>query len=180
MFTQLTEMGLDFKVYFELAPCVLAFKDMRTREALSRMHPLRSLYTDLTNGTLPAYSWVEPRYFDTPGGQLCVVYVTEYVVTISGVLAGVANDQHPDHDVSAGDQLIKDIYEAVRASPLWEKTALVITYDEHGGFYDHVPPPTGVPNPDGKNATDDPFDFTRLGVRVPFVVASPWIKKGVY
>lgn len=92
--------------------------------------------------------------------------------------AGAANDQHPDHDVSAGDQLIKDVYEAVRSSPLWEKTALVITYDEHGGFYDHVPPPTGVPNPDGLNSTDDPFDFTRLGVRVPTVVISPWVKQG--
>ncbi len=44
-----------------------------------------------------------------------------------------------------------------------EKTALIITYDEHGGFFDHVSPPTGVPNPDGLNSTDDPFDFTRLG-----------------
>jgi phospholipase C len=62
---------------------------------------------------------------------------------------------------------------------VWEKTALIITYDEHGGFYDHVPPPTGVPNPDGLNATDDPFDFTRLGVRVPAIVVSPWVKKGL-
>ena len=48
-----------------------------------------------------------------------------------------------------------------------------------GGFYDHVPPPTGVPNPDGLNSTDDPFDFTRLGVRVPSLLISPWVPKGV-
>jgi phospholipase C len=92
---------------------------------------------------MPAFSWIEPNYFDG----------THYA----------ASDQHPDHDVSIGDQLIKDVYDAVRASPLWEKTALIITYDEHGGFFDHVSPPSPVPNPDGINSTDDPFDFTRLG-----------------
>jgi phospholipase C len=55
---------------------------------------------------------------------------------------------------------------------------LLITYDEHGGFFDHVSPPVNVPNPDGKVATDDPFDFKRLGVRVPTVIVSPFIEKG--
>lgn len=101
---------------------------------------------------MPAFSWLEPNYFD---GE-------NYA----------ASDQHPDHDVSIGDQLIKDVYDAVRASPLWEKTALIITYDEHGGFFDHVSPPEGVPNPDGINSTDDPFDFTRLGMYSHFFFAS--------
>ena len=52
-----------------------------------------------------------------------------------------SNDQHPDHDISAGEQYYKDIYEAIRSSPAWESTLFVITYDEHGGFYDHVVPP---------------------------------------
>lgn len=97
----------------------------------------------LFSGDMPAFSWLEPNYFD--GENFA------------------ASDQHPDHDVSIGDQLIKDVYDAVRSSPLWEKTALIITYDEHGGFFDHVAPPEGVPSPDGINSTDDPFDFTRLG-----------------
>jgi hypothetical protein len=92
---------------------------------------------------MPAFTWLEPNYFDGENYP--------------------ASDQHPDHDVSIGDQLIKSVYDAVRASPLWNKTALIITYDEHGGFFDHVPPPMNVPNPDGLNSTDDPFDFTRLG-----------------
>jgi hypothetical protein len=54
----------------------------------------------------------------------------------------------------------------------------VVLYDEHGGFYDKVSPPTGVPNPDGKVSQNPAFDFTRLGVRVPAVLASPWIEKG--
>ena len=100
-------------------------------------------------GNMPAFSWLEPNYFEAPNYP--------------------ASDQHPDHDVSIGDQLIKDVYDAVRASPLWNKTALIITYDEHGGFFDHVPPPMNVPNPDGINSTDDPFDFTRLGKLLSFV-----------
>jgi phospholipase C len=66
----------------------------------------------------------------------------------------------------------------VRLSPYWEKILLVVLYDEHGGFYDHVPPPGRVPNPDGKVSLNPPFDFTRLGVRVPAVLISPWVERG--
>mmetsp|Transcript_24778 Transcript_24778/g.46596 ORF Transcript_24778/g.46596 Transcript_24778/m.46596 type:complete len:504 (-) Transcript_24778:32-1543(-) len=162
MFEQLLDMGLDFRVYFQQFPSVLQHKPMRKPKILPKYHLLDKLFDDLERGDMPEFSWVEPGYFD-------------------GVIAGKhvlqATDQHPDHDVSAGDDLIRRIYNAVRASPLWEKTALVITYDEHGGFFDHVPPPS-APNPDGLNSTDDPFDFTRLGVRIPTIIASPLIPKG--
>lgn len=70
------------------------------------------------------------------------------------------------------------MYEALRASPTWNKTLFLITYDEHGGFYDHVPPPSkGVPSPDGIRAPNG-FDFDRLGVRVPTLAISPWIPAG--
>ena len=71
---------------------------------------------------------------------------------------------------------MKDVYEAVRASPDWESTLLIITYDEHGGFYDHYPTPRNVPNPDG--IVSPTFDFTRLGPRVPALFISPWIDSG--
>ncbi|BBP00597.1 hypothetical protein SFSGTM_13050 [Sulfuriferula nivalis] len=74
-----------------------------------------------------------------------------------------------------GEELIADVYNAVRNSPTWHKTLLIITYDEHGGCYDHVPPPTAVP-PDNTNA--QPFGFDRYGVRVPAVLVSPYIKQG--
>ena len=76
------------------------------------------------------------------------------------------------------------VYEALRASPIWNDTALVVTYDEHGGFFDHVPTPVvGVPSPDGVACVDcapeaASFNFTRLGVRVPAIVASPWVPRG--
>ncbi|KAI9328324.1 phosphoesterase family-domain-containing protein [Zopfochytrium polystomum] len=74
--------------------------------------------------------------------------------------------------------LLKNIYEALRNGPQWNSTALIITYDEHGGFYDHVPPPqTGVPSPDDISANSTFFRFDRLGVRVPTIVVSPWVAK---
>ncbi len=109
-------------------------------------------------GTLPTYSFIEPRYFSFP----------EFP----------ANDEHPSHDVSQGELLIKQVYELVRNSPIWNTTLLILTFDEHGGFYDHVPTPTkDVPSPDGINSTEPPFDFRRLGVRVPTILISPWVNK---
>lgn len=72
-------------------------------------------------------------------------------------------------------------YEALRASPNWNNTLLLVTYDEHGGWFDHVSPPmTNVPSPDGKvsHDTPEPFYFNRLGIRVPMIAISPWISKG--
>lgn len=122
---------------------------------------------DCTDGTLPAYSFVEPNYTDHDGD--------------TGPL--VACDQHPDHHVGEGERFIASIYNAIRLNPaLWESTALLVTYDEHGGIYDHVPPPFCVPDqffaqPD-KTGAGRPFFFDRLGVRVPAVLISPWVPRG--
>ncbi len=78
--------------------------------------------------------------------------------------------------MSNGEILLKETYEIIRNSPHWEESLFVITYDEHGGFYDHVPTPLYAPNPDGIVHPD--FGFDRLGVRVPTIMVSPWIKKG--
>jgi phospholipase C len=122
---------------------------------------------DCARGTLPEYSFVEPNYSDHEGD--------------GGML--IASDQHPDHHVREGERFIASIYEAIRKNrPLWESTALLITYDEHGGIYDHVPPPACPP--DGFVAqpkdtkTGKPFLFDRLGVRVPAILVSPFVAKG--
>jgi phospholipase C len=160
MFRQLELMGLDYRIYFEQIPALLMFKDLRHKDARQRYRGFkRSFFTDVANGDLPELTWIEPVYYNVDN----IFY---------------ADDQHPDHDVSRGDQLIKDIYESLRNSSLWNSTAFIITYDEHGGFFDHVTPPENVPSPDGINSTDDPFDFTRLGIRIPTVVVSPWVQKG--
>jgi len=125
---------------------------------------------DCQRGQLPDYSFVEPNYSDHAADD-----GTELV----------ASDQHPDHDVQAGEQFIGSVYNAIEGNEdLFNSTALLITYDEHGGIYDHVPPPACDPNaPDGFTATPDKtgvgfaFTFDRLGVRVPAVLVSPWIPK---
>lgn len=115
-------------------------------------------YDDIKNGELAAYSFIEPRFINFHQWK--------------------ATDQHPPHDVRLGEYLIAEVYDTLRASQYWEKSLLVVLYDEHGGFYDRVPPPDNVLNPDGKVAVNPPFDFTRLGVRVPAVLVSPWVEKG--
>jgi phospholipase C len=121
---------------------------------------------DCRKGALPEYSFVEPNYndHDTDGGE------------------EIANDQHPDHDVQAGELYIASVYNAIKNSPLWPNTALLIVYDEHGGIYDHVVPPACTPDKFTASAnatgTGMPFAFDRLGVRVPAILVSPWIPKG--
>jgi phospholipase C len=88
------------------------------------------------------------------------------------------NSQHPNFDVSLGEQLIHDVYYALCNGPAWHQTLLVVTYDEHGGCYDHVPPPSGAVPPDTSTDTKFGFDFTRFGVRVPAVLVSPLIAPG--
>lgn len=91
------------------------------------------------------------------------------------------NSQHPLDDIVPGEMLIKKVYETVRNSPHWNESMLLITYDEHGGFFDHVTPPSTV-NPGDKildpENNKNHFDFTQLGVRVPAVVISPLIPRG--
>lgn len=119
------------------------------------------------SGDLPDYSFIEPNYNDHEGD--------------SG--EEVANDQHPDHNVQQGEVFIASIYQAIKNNPkLWASTALLITYDEHGAIFDHVPPPRCVKDKfkaDG-NATGTGVDFwfDRLGVRVPAILVSPWVPKG--
>ena len=78
----------------------------------------------------------------------------------------MANDDHPPSDIRKAQKLVAEVYNLLLESPVWDKTMLVICYDEHGGFYDHVAPP---------EAKDDFPHLTRYGVRVPAIVVSPWV-----
>ncbi len=115
------------------------------------------------------FIFIEPRY---DGGSEWDPRTHDYIC---------GNSMHPLDDVTRGDKLVKRVYEAIRNSPHWENSALVIIFDEHGGFYDHVKPPQAIPPGDLDTFTEDPvpFKFDQLGVRVPAVVVSPLIKKGV-
>ena len=123
--------------------------------------------SDCENDRLPAYSFIEPNYTDHADA--------------SGA-TWIASDQHPDHHVREGERFIALVYNALRKNPVWSKSALLIVYDEHGGIYDHVPPPAVVTDgfvaQPAATGTGDAFHFDRLGVRVPAVLVSPWIPKG--
>jgi phospholipase C len=110
-----------------------------------------SFLDDVDAGKLPAVSWIDPRFKDLR------------------VLGPDSNDDHPPSDVIAGQDLILTIYHALSSAETWPKTLLIITYDEHGGFYDHVPPPVAV---------DEDREFERLGVRVPALLVSPLVAAG--
>lgn len=109
----------------------------------------------LDNENLPDYVFIEPEW------------------------GSYGNSQHPNYDVAAGEAYMLKIYNALKNSKYWEDTLLIINYDEHGGCYDHVTPPTGAtqPNPEAINKATG-FKFDRFGVRVPCVLISPWIEAG--
>ncbi len=88
------------------------------------------------------------------------------------------NSMHPLNPPVKAEALVKKVYETIRKSPAWERSALVITFDEHGGFFDHVPPPhTDAPGDAAQHKPQQGFDFTRLGVRVPTIIVSPLVPK---
>lgn len=123
---------------------------------------------DCKSGTLSDYSFIEPNYTDHDSDD--------------GVQ--LACDQHPDHNVQAGELFVAAVYNAIRSNPdLWTSTALLLVYDEHGGIYDHVPPPSCTPDGYSAGPADTglnyTFHFDRLGVRVPAVLISPWVPKGL-
>jgi len=116
---------------------------------------------DCRSGNLPDYSFIEPNYadHDLPTGR------------------ALASDQHPDHNVLAGEEFIAQVYTAIlNNEELWNSTLLLIVYDEHGGMYDHVEPPPCTPDEFQDPVTG--FKFDRLGIRVPAILVSPWIPKG--
>jgi phospholipase C len=113
---------------------------------------------------LPQYSFIEPRFVPELGSLATVGYPSDY---------------HPPHDVGRGDAFLADVYQAVRSSPYRDRILLVITFDEHGGCYDHVPPPSGAAAPQPwPRSRDGRFDFSRFGVRVPAIVISSYVRPG--
>ena len=149
----LSDAGLDWKVYSHDFPLTQMFGRLTLPEFDRNWDSIGGFKRDCRNGTLPQYGFIEPKYTK---------------------LLGPGNSQHPPEAIDRGDQLIDDVYHAVRTSPSWNDVMLVVTYDEHGGTYDHVTPPDNAVAPDNQTQR---FSFTRLGVRVPTVIVSPWIPR---
>jgi phospholipase C len=154
IFGSLTAAGISWSVYgYDAQPLTRHnFPDIVNAPA-SHFGQFADFRTAAADGSLARFVFLEPSWSST------------------------GNSQHPNYDVALGEQLIHDVYRALRTGPQWDSTLLIITYDEHGGCYDHVPPPRAATPPD--NATGEfGFDFTRFGPRVPTVLISPLIAPG--
>ncbi|MCA8975865.1 MAG: hypothetical protein KDC98_14180 [Planctomycetes bacterium] len=161
IYQRLQSAGRSWRLYLGGASTIMQFPWLNSGFRRRHRRSLGRLLKDIRRGDLPDYSFVDPDHF-----------------------FWFSNSQHPSRndkdgeDFRAGEKLIADIYNALVANPsLFEKTVFVVTYDEHGGFFDRCPPPEGasVHPPDDKTAK---FAFDLLGARVPTVIVSPWIDRG--
>jgi phospholipase C len=155
LFDRLNEKGVSWSVYFGDVPLSLLLVHQWEPSNAAKHRAMTEFFKDAAGDPdkFPNFCWIEPSYLQ-PG----------------------ANDDHPPHDVLAGEVLIAQVYNALRHNEeLWKSTLLVVLFDEHGGLYDHAEPPTAAP-PDSHQ---EEYSFDRLGVRVPCVLCSPWLPAGV-
>jgi phospholipase C len=156
IYEQFDKHGITWKDYYSDAPTLGVYLTY-----LEEGNPLRKgvtkidqFYVDAAAGNLPQYCLVEPNYDES-------------------------SEEDPQ-DIQFGDQFIGKVVNAVMSSPNWPKTMLIWTYDEHGGYYDHVPPPAAIPPddiPPNLQPGDPPGTFDQYGFRVPAGVVSPYAKK---
>jgi phospholipase C len=150
LYDRLNEKRISWKIYFGDIAQSWVLVDQWAPRNMIHYHHMQRFYEDVAQPEkdFPAYVFIEPTY-NPPG----------------------ANDDHPCHGLLDGERLIAQVYNALRANEsLWQCCLLVVVYDEHGGYYDHVSPPNAVP-PDHHQ---EDFTFDRLGVRVPAVLVSPY------
>jgi phospholipase C len=147
---RLQSAGLTGKYYFNDVP----FLALWGAKYLGISRPFAAFLADCAAGNLPQVSFVDPRFQDES--------------------SGTSNDDHPHADIRNGEAFLNQVYQAVTASPNWSRTLLIINFDEWGGFFDHVPPPTApIPPADQLVGNQD----GRLGFRTPALLISPWSRR---
>ncbi|MGZ4190596.1 MAG: alkaline phosphatase family protein [Actinomycetota bacterium] len=153
IFDRLNAAGISWKNYFVEIGDSMLWGPAQAAAYAPHVTSVAEFFVDAATGQLPSLSVITPE-------------------------AEEASEENPQN-VSLGEAYVWAIANAVLTSPAWSSTMLLITYDEHGGYYDHVPP-VAVPNPDGIHpATSNylPDDFTYTGFRVPTIVVSPWARR---
>jgi len=164
IYDRLAAAGRTWCIYHDGLPQTAGISSLRgeyINPLTERFQEVDDFFDDVKGGKLSDYSFIEPRY-DTGNNYLD------------------GNSMHPLNDIRKGDDLVKRVYEALRNSQYWSDTLLMITFDEHGGFYDHQSPPAAVPSGDDSTYANPAYSFlfNRLGVRVPAVVVSAYTGKG--
>ncbi len=155
IFESLDAHGIDWKDYYSDLPSVLLFPYLASSAHTGRFVKMNQFFTDAAAGTLPFFSMVEPNY-------------------------GTGSEENPQ-DVRNGELFASQVINAVMTSPAWSSTVLFWLYDEHGGYYDHVPPQPAVPPddiaPNVSSAAMEGDHYSYTGFRVPAVVVSPWARR---
>jgi phospholipase C len=156
IFKLMNKAGVSWKIYQSQFGFGTFFSDVQKHPG--HVFSINQYFADAKAGNLPEVSFVDPIFINSKN---------------------LENDEHPPANVQVGQQFVYKVTKALEKSPNWTSSALFLTYDEHGGFYDHVAPPAAVP-PDGIPPMLQPGDtvagFDRLGIRVPVVVISPFAK----
>ena len=164
LFETLTGAGVKWRVYADDSFPVAAELDgiSKSIEPGDEIDDFEDFAEDLKDSSFDAqFILIEPNY---------------NVVTLGERFAG-GNSQHPSGGAAAGERFLKTVYEAIRNSPVWNRSLLIITWDEHGGFFDHVRPPVAAKT--GDRGRTHGFVFDQLGPRVPALVVSPLIPKNL-
>jgi phospholipase C len=146
---------ITWKIYYSQVAFALEFKYVRDHIP-GHVVPISNYYTDAALGQLPQVAFIDPIFVGA---------------------SNVETDEHPTANVQVGQKFVADVINALFNSPNWGSSAFFLTYDEHGGFYDHRPPPL-APKPDAIDPMLQPGDvpgaFDRYGIRVPAVAVSPF------
>jgi len=166
IFSALDSANITWKIYYEnnASDAILNYFQPYASQHQANFAPIAQYFTDVANGTLPQVVMIEPGFG--------------------------SDDEHPGlgNHIQVGAKKVSDLINALMTGPSWKDSVFIVTFDENGGMYDHVPPPTNVPSPDGikpidlftkdvDGYDDPPGDFTRYGFRVPLIVVSPFSKK---
>lgn len=181
IFNRLQDAGVGWAVYYDDRQLISLTGLLHAPQLepywKTNFHTMSTFYEQAANGTLPAYAFIEPRLLydhndmHPPVGAATEVDIDGSVITGPGI-----------SDVRAGDALLHELYTAIRTSASTTgsnalNTALLVTFDEHGGTFDHVPPPAATP-PHPQDDTEMDFGFDRLGVRVPALLISAYTPEG--
>jgi phospholipase C len=158
IFDRLDAHGISWHIYFQNVPSALILPNFRNNPSqAARTSPIAQFYADAAAGKLPAFTMLDPNYDTT-------------------------SEENPQ-DIQVGEEFVASVVRALVKAPTWKSTALFLNYDEHGGYYDHVPPPPAIaPDsippmlPPGDTTPLLPGGFNRYGFRVPLFVVSPWAR----
>jgi phospholipase C len=180
IFDRLSDHGISWRNYFTDVPMTAVIPSILEKYLWSHVKLLDDFFSDCNAGTLPAVSFVDPDIglLSDLGSVVDQLPLLPTFLNLLGVnLRQMGSSQEDPQDMNFGEKWAHRVISAVLRSPAWSRTLLIYTYDEHGGYYDHVPPPPAIaPDmiPPSLGPNDVPGGYDVYGPRVPAVVVSPY------